>query len=124
MFLNKLVVPLIIASGVPVVAAPAAGMDAIVAALASSPGLLAAVVIVWLSGKERERAEATRRDHDAMLAKQREEHETMMASRYKSLVETNQTHMDLQTKTLTRALDTLAEVTDAVRDLERESRGS
>lgn len=116
--LNKLVVLLIAASAAPVAAAPVAGTDALISALATSPGLLAAVVIVWLSGKERERSENARREHEALIVKQREEHEEMMASRYRSLVEDNQTHMDLQTKTLTRALDTLAKVTDALRGLE------
>jgi hypothetical protein len=120
--LNKFVVPLIAVSAAPVAAAPIAGTDAIVSALASSPGLLAAVVIVWLSGKERERAESARREHEAVIVKQREEHEDMMASRYKALVENNQEHMDLQAKALNKAIDTLAQVTDAVRDLEQVGR--
>lgn len=118
LILNKLPLVILAASVAPVAVAPV-GMDALVAALASSPGLAAAVVITWLNSKERERAEAARREHESILAKQRENHEDLMASRYRHLVENNQGHMERQGEALNAALRTLAEVTDALREHER-----
>lgn len=117
-FLNKAPHVLMLAAATPV-AMSSTGMDALVAALASSPGLAAAVVITWLNSKERERAEAARREHESILAKQRENHEDLMASRYRHLVENNQGHMERQGEALNAALRTLAEVTDALREHER-----
>lgn len=120
-FLNKAPHVLMLAAATPV-AMSSTGMDALIAALASSPGLLAAVVITWLNSKERERAETSRQAHEKELAKQRENHEELMASRYRNFAETTRTHIDQQGAALNAAIRTLADVTQALRDHERDHR--